>query len=546
MSGTRKTLKAHMGEGIAPVIRLPEGEASVTFTIDGWEITTPPGTTILQAALSQGIEIPHFCYHPGLSPAGNCRMCLVQVDGRPKLEPSCIIPVAEGMEVVSNAENVTEARRAVMEFLLLNHPLDCPWCDKAGECMLQDNAFEYSSGKTRHRMVKRTFPIKDFSDRLMMFSNRCIACTRCIRFLREIEEGEEFALYNRGAEVDVGTWLEHNLSHNYQGCLADVCPVGALVSKQFLYHSRVFFLEANLGICTMCSAGCNLYIDRYENRVARIRPRPNLEVNDWWMCDIGRFEWDGFLENRILTPLLRKGDSIPEPIDSDKALTLAVEALRSAGDGLAGIVSTTATCEEAFLFDRVIRGMGGVVVPWYGPGGRIDPAGKNDFLHRKDPNPNTLGVDAILENPVAFDDLLAKIEAGSITTLLILGADLTDEISGKLGVLSQVISIVTSESSASRASSLVLPGTIPFEKSGTLVNGDGRLQRFDQVLELPDDALTEIGILSNLLTRCEAGEPCEDAAQAFDALAGAVRMFEGISFSTIPTGGTQLQIRGGE
>ncbi len=540
MSGTRKTLKAHMGEGIAPVVRLPQAEEKVTFTIDGWEVTAPKGSTILQAALSHGIEIPHFCYHPGLSAAGNCRMCLVQVDGRPKLEPSCIIPVAEGMEIVSSAENVTDARRAVMEFLLLNHPLDCPWCDKAGECMLQDNTFKYSSGKTRHRMVKRTYPVKDFSDRLMMYSNRCIQCTRCIRFLREIEGGEEFAIYDRGAEVDVGTYLEHNLSNNYQGCLADVCPVGALISKQFLYHSRVFFLEASLGICTKCSAGCNLYVDRYENRTARVRPRPNLEVNDWWMCDVGRYEWDSVLEDRILTPRLGSG----EEIDRDRALETAVEALKTAGDRVAGIVSATATCEEAFLFDRMIRGMGGKTAAWYGPGGRIDPAEKLDFLQRKDPNPNTVGVETAVEGLTSIEDLMGLIENNSISTLFILGADLTDEIAGKLGGLAQVVAIVPNESPAAKAASLVLPGTISFEKSGTFVNGDGRLQRFDQALELPADSLDEIGILSHLLTGCDLGEPCEDLAQAFDLMAGAVKAFDGLTFAAIPTGGIQLQLRG--
>jgi len=540
MSGTRKSLKAHMGEGIAPVVRLPVNETTVTFTIDGWEITGPKGSTILQAALSHGIEIPHFCYHPGLTAAGNCRMCLVEVDGRPKLEPSCIIPIAEGMEVVSSAENVTDARRAVMEFLLLNHPLDCPWCDKAGECMLQDNTFEYSIGRTRHRMVKRTFPVKDFSDRLKMYSNRCIACSRCIRFLREIEGGEEFALYDRGAEVDVGTYLEHNLSNNYQGCLADVCPVGALISKQFLYHSRVFFLEASLGICTMCSAGCNLYVDRYENRVARVRPRPNLKVNDWWMCDVGRHEWVTLLEDRILTPRLGNGAEI----DIERALQNAVETLKTAGNMVAGIVSATATCEEAFLFNQLIGGMGGATAAWYGPAGRVDPTGKIDFLHRKDPNPNTLGIEAVIDDMVSMEDLLKRIANKTITSLFILGAELTDEIAGKLDGLAQVVVISTNESAAAKAASLVLPGTISFEKSGTFVNGDGRLQRFDQALELPADALDEVGILSRLLIGCDLGEPCEDSAEAFEALAGTIQAFEGLTFASIPTGGIQLQLRG--
>jgi len=189
--------------------------------------------------------------------------------------------------------------------------------------------------------------------------------------------------------------------------------------------------------------------------------------------------------------------------------------------------------------------MGGVTAPWFGMEGRLDPAEKNDFLHRKDPNPNTLGIEAVLEAPITLEDLLAKIESGSITTLFILGADLSDEIVGKFTGLAQIVVIASSESPAAGVASLVLPGTIPFEKSGTFVNGEGRLQRFDKALELPDNALTEIGILSHLLSECATGDPCTDTAEAFGTMAGAVKAFNGLSFSTIPTGGTVVQIRGG-
>lgn len=544
MSGTMKTLKAHMGSGMVPAIRVPDSENTITLTIDNIEVTVPAGTTILEAALSNGIEIPHFCYHPGLSPEGNCRMCLVEIEGRPKLEPSCIIPVTDNMEIRTDSEAVEEARRGIMEFLLLNHPLDCPWCDKAGECMLQDNSFKYGPAVTRHQMVKFTYPVKDFSPKLKMYMNRCIRCTRCIRFLAEVEGGEEFALYNRGAEVDVGTYLEHNLTGEYQGCLADVCPVGALVTKPFLYCARVFYLESHTSICPMCSRGCSTYLDIYENQLVRIRPRPNLEVNDWWMCDRGRFDWEWITEDRLTTPSSRTGTG-QVAVEWEEALNRAVEILNStggAGNGLAGIVSAKASCEEIYLFSRMIREKGGSLAAWYGSGGRVDPELEEDFLRRVDPNPNTLGLEMIISDIEKIDSLLIKIEAGEIATLFVLGAELDDEVAARLENLREMIVISARNTPATRASTLAIPGAAWTEKAGTCVNGDGHLQKFSQAVDITGILQPDTATLAAIMEGCGLTGPYSEPAAIFRELAAKSDRFEGLTYEKVPPAGIQMKV----
>lgn len=543
--GPKKTLKSHMGEGEHPVVRLPEEQQQVTLTIDGRKVTVPRGTKLLTAALHAGIRIPYFCYHPGLSPEGNCRMCLVEIEGSRKLEPSCTMPVREGMTVHTDTEEVAEARRGVMEFLLLNHPLDCPWCDKAGECMLQDHSYDYGPGKARHEVIKRTYPTKEFSDKLKMYMNRCIHCTRCVRFMKEVEGKEEFSLYQRGAYVDVGTYIEHNLSNDYQGCLADVCPVGALVTRPFLYRARVFDLEAQASVCSMCSAGCSVYVDRKRNRVARLRPRPNLEVNDWWMCDTGRFGFDWIATDRLDEPA-REAEGGAEgrmvAIGWEEALPTAAAVLKSAGETgtLGGIVSARSSCEETWLFRRLMEGLGGRIAPWYGEEGRIDPAEKTDFLHRRDPNPNTLGMEASLEEWEELQELVEAVETGELTTLFILDAALTDELAARLSSAEAVVVLSSHRSPATAAATLALPGAVWLEKNGTFVNGDGHLQRFLKALDIETSARPQAAVLSTLLERTGAGRTYEDAGAVFSELASRVADFEDLTYADIPPNGYRL------
>ena len=557
ITGRKNSLKAHMGAGEAPPVRLPEGERTVSFHINDERLEVPKGTTILEAALNHGIEIPYFCFHPGLSPEGNCRMCLVELVGRPKLEPSCTIPAADGMMVYTDSPAVHEARKGVLEFLLLNHPLDCPWCDKAGECMLQDSSYAHGSGEARHQLEKRTYPVKDFGPKLKMYMSRCIHCTRCVRFLKEVEGKEEFSLYRRGAQVDVGTYIEHNLSGNYQGCLADICPVGALVTKPFLYRARVFDLEAQASICPMCSAGCSIYVDRVRNRVARLRPRPNLEVNDWWMCDSGRFGWEWIERDRLTVPLKNVRDASPsagagtahsgsargEACDWQEALALAQTAAAGAGAGfrsIGGIVAATASCEEVYLLQRLVRGLGGSVAAWYGPEGRIDPGAMNDFLHRKDPNPNTLGLEAVLGEIEDLEGLLSRAERGHLETVIILQASLDEAAASRLMGAEEVIVISSHYSPAVAAATLALPGAVWLEKHGTFVNGAGHLQRFLKALEIETEARPDVAILSELLRRCGISEGFEGPEQVFAEMARATMPFFGLAYDTIPPGGVRL------
>lgn len=543
MPATEHSLKAHMGEGTASFIHPATGEPAVSVNIDGHQLRVPRDITIMEAALSHGIEIPHFCYHPGLTPEGNCRMCLVEIAGRPKLEPSCIIPVGDDMVVYTHSDAVVEARRAIMEFLLLNHPLDCPWCDKAGECMLQDNAYRHGSGRTRHQMLKHTWPVKDFGPKLKMYMNRCIQCTRCVRFLSEVDGGEEFSLFQRGADVDVGTYISHSLASNYQVCLADICPVGALVTKPFLYRARVFYLESQQSVCPLCSAGCSIYVDRYFNRVARMRPRPNPEVNDWWMCDRGRFETEWFQKDRIVSPALRTEGTLADG-SWQAALDAAATALQAARGGkVGGIVSAGASCEEIYLFNTLIRGLAGHLSPWYGPGGRIDPAAKIDFLYRRDPNANTRGLEAVVTDLVELDSLLQLIEGGGLTTLVVLGRGLDEATAGRLAGLEQLIVISSHRTPAVTEATVVLPGAVWVEKNGTYVNGDGHLQRFNRAVDIATRAKPETTILARLIERCGLGTAPHDPASIFNELGRQRGPFAGLSWEQIPPNGCRIELQ---
>ena len=538
--GLKHALKAHMGEGPSSVVRLPQGDPSIHITIDGHDLKVSAGTTILEAALSNGIEIPHFCYHPGLGPEGNCRMCLVEIEGRPKLEPSCIIPVGEDMVVNTDSDEVVQARRGVMEFLLLNHPLDCPWCDKAGECMLQDNSYLHGPGRTRHRVVKRTLPVKDFSPHLKMYSNRCIQCTRCVRFLAEVEGGEEFSLFGRGADVDVGTYIEHNLTSDYQGCLSDVCPVGALVTKPFLYRARVFYLESTPSVCPMCSAGCSIYIDRYINRIVRLRPRPNLDVNDWWMCDTGRFGAGWIEEGRLAAPVSASSGK-PATCDWDTALSEASRAISDADGGrLAGMVWAGASCEEVYLFSKLVRSHGGRLFPWYGTDGRLDPSAEVDFLRRRDPNPNTRGLEAVIPDLQDLSLLFDGVDSGDVTTLLVMGIITDEEIAGRLAKLERLVVISSHEFKIASTAEIILPGAVWAEKTGTFLNGDGHLQRFNRALDIESAARPELEILADLLQRCGLGPQSNEPATVYEELSRQSGPFTGVGWTQITPGGRRL------
>jgi NADH-quinone oxidoreductase subunit G len=262
----------------------------VNITVDGAEVAVPEGTTILNAAERLGIVIPRYCYHPGLSAPAQCRMCLVEVEGAPKPLPACVQQVQDGMVVSTDCVEARKARRGVIEFLLLNHPLDCPICDAAGQCMLQDYAHE--TGQLQRRAVEPKVVLgrDHLTSEIVYFADRCILCTRCVRFMDEIAQEPVLQVINRGHIGYIDTMTDELFEHPFSMNIVDVCPVGALVNEDFLFKARSWDLDQTASICPGCSQGCNVALGTKENRVVRLKPRWNPEVNSYWMCDYGRRE----------------------------------------------------------------------------------------------------------------------------------------------------------------------------------------------------------------------------------------------------------------
>src|SRR5688572_12116534 len=261
------------------------------LTIDGREVDVPAGTSVLEAARGIGKDVPHYCWHPGLSVAGNCRICLVEVKGMRGTQISCNLPCGEGMVVSTESETAKKARADVMELLLINHPLDCPICDQAGECKLQEYSFELGSGASRFDVAKNhKRKAVDFSDRVVFDAERCIVCTRCVRFTQEITRNDELTVVQRGDRSEIDVAPGKSMTGNYQMNVIDICPVGALTSADFRFRSRVWFMEQKRTVCHSCARGCNVVAGTRWNRVLRLVPSENPDVNRWWMCDRGRLD----------------------------------------------------------------------------------------------------------------------------------------------------------------------------------------------------------------------------------------------------------------
>ena len=281
-------------------------DGTVTLTVDGVEVTVPEGTRVIEAAERVGVVVPHYCYHPGIpTRPAQCRVCLVEVEGQGKLQPSCVLQAQDGMVVHTDSERAELARKSVIEFLLLNHPLDCPICDAAGQCMLQDYAFETGQLESRLDEEKLVMGRDKISDDILYFADRCIICTRCVRFMREVAEDDALVVANRGHKAYIDTAPGEKLDNPFQGNIVDVCPVGALVHEDFVFKPRYWDMDSTPSVCPGCSTGCNVTVDTKENQIVRLKPRHNADVNSYWMCDYGRhrYEWMN-RRDRIEIPLL--------------------------------------------------------------------------------------------------------------------------------------------------------------------------------------------------------------------------------------------------
>lgn len=379
----------------------PEAKPLPKVTIDGKTYEFKPGDTIMQVAERYKVheEIPRYCYHPGMPIAGTCRMCTVEVEKAPKLMTSCSTPAADGMVVHTRSEKVLKSRTGVMEFLLTNHPLDCPVCDKAGECELQDYNYEYGPGTSRFKEEKRVFTeatTKKLSDQVTLNMNRCVHCERCVRFTDDVTKSNDLVMLNRGWKKELATTTDAGLTNDYQGCLTDFCPVGALTWNEFRFQKRVWFLSKKPSICDRCSKGCNIEVHSDNDIVYRYIPIYNEMVNGHWMCDEGRDSHKTYMDPmRIISPLMRHGNDLHST--SIETLMTEVKKHLAAASSVQLVIGTDATREEAALLKEKVPALVGknVNVSYYN--GSVttskDDVKLDHLLRMKDKTPNTRGVE---------------------------------------------------------------------------------------------------------------------------------------------------------
>ncbi|MCE2438088.1 MAG: molybdopterin-dependent oxidoreductase [Candidatus Latescibacteria bacterium] len=528
-----------------------------TFTIDGSEIEIVPGKNVLQTAIDNGIYVPHYCYHPGLSAPANCRMCLVEMEmgGRRSLGPSCSAMPAEGMVVDTQSEVVKENQNAVMEFLLVNHPLDCPVCDQSGECELQDYSYTYGSDRSRYHEKKLVQPKKDVGRHVLLYSDRCIRCTRCIRFCDEISGTGELGYFNRGVYNEIDVFPGARMDNRLSGNTVDICPVGALLDKSFLFKQRVWFLKSVDTICPGCSTGCNIRADYNNERIYRLVPRQNPDVNEYWMCDDGRHGW-GYVhaDDRLLFPMLGKGEKQELALweVALEAVSAGFERIRTEyGDSaVAGIASACLTNEELYLFGSLFRSglAGGPVAVRHRVSDEGDVVFKSGFTIRADKSPNARGARTVLKglglSLAETADIWRGVTDGRIRGLYLVGGDplesLSDEEQTALASLDfLVVQDVLSRGWTAMAD-VVLPGAAFIEKEGTFTNVDGRAQRIRQGLAPVGDARPDWEILRDV-NRLMGGEaPPAGVEEIMADMSNTIAAFKGIDYDVIGNGGRPL------
>jgi NADH-quinone oxidoreductase subunit G len=545
----------------------------IRITVDGRELEVPKlmadwqgklqPTTMLQACALAGVDVPHYCYHPKLAVVGNCRMCLVEFglpalgpDRKPVLNPdgsariarsvlpyepgtprgaiACATPISPGMEIYPNSPATKQMREAVLESLLINHPLDCPICDQAGECKLQEYSMDYGGPASRFVEEKVHKPKQvDLGPRIMLDDERCILCSRCIRFTRDIAGDDALGFVDRGSHTTLTRYPGKNFDNNYTLNTADICPVGALTSKDFRFQMRVWFLKETRSVCTSCATGCNIVIGSREDKVYRYEPRENDAVNSCWMCDYGRLNYKWINREDRLT---RVEGSKTSRLDSDEAwvrvLNEIVEILSKTRTGSAAIIASgRQTNEELYLLKRLASRLDAVTdsVPRIGEGDHL--------LLNSDRNPNTTGARLIGIAPARPGSNLARIASDIaneiIKTLIVFGEDVTkvglgQNLLGKLDML--IVSDILPNKTTEMAHYL-LPGCAHAEKRGSFVNVKGRVQRFMQNVQPKGNARPEWEFLHELARGLTRQQNVASIEGLFNQMAAEVPAFNGLTWA---------------
>jgi NADH-quinone oxidoreductase subunit G len=549
----------------------PPAIEKIKVKVDGREIEVPRlmadwsgklvPTTMIQACELAKTDVPHYCYHPKLPIAGNCRMCLVEFgipvlgpdrkpilnpDGTPKVVKSprpaiaCATPVSPGMEIYSNTPGVKQMREGVLEFLLINHPLDCPICDQAGECKLQEYSVDYGQSASRFVEPKVHKPKSvDLGPRILLDDERCILCSRCIRFTKDIVGDDALGIVNRGSYNTLAAYPGKAFDNNYTLNTVDICPVGALTSKDFRFQMRVWFLKETKSICTSCATGCNILIGSREEKIYRYTPRENDAVNGPWMCDDGRLNYKWIGREARLKDVLARG----QKTTWTAALSEIADKLKKAPQGSVAIVaSARQTNEDLWLISKLKVKLGAISdsVPRTGEGDKL--------LVSVDKNPNSNGAQltGLAADPMGTNlpKIAEGIQSGKIKTLIVFGEDVTRRGIGAdlLGKLETLIVSDILPNATTKLAHYLLPGCAHAEKRGTFTNTKGHVQKFMKAVELPGDARPEWEFLHDLVCNLIGQDRFQTIEGLFNAMAKDIPAFNGLTWAGLGDTGATVKI----
>jgi len=535
----------------------------VNVQIDGEWKKFPKGTRMIEACRQAEAHVPHYCYHPKLSSPGNCRMCLVEMGMPPRPTPgqepekdehgfakigwmprpviACANTVAEGMGIRTQGKLTEECRKGVMEFLLINHPLDCPICDQAGECRLQEFSVEHGNGESHFREEKVKKPKNvDIGPRVRLDDERCIMCSRCIRFTAEIADDPVLGFTERGSFTTLAVHPGKKLENNYSLNTVDICPVGALTSNDFRFQQRVWFLKETKSICTKCGRGCNTEISSRENKVFRQTPRENNDVNSTWMCDQGRLDFHFVNSDFRLTQPLIKENGKHQAATWKQAIAKIAEALKSVKSSEIVIIgSGRMTNEELYLASKLIKILGVEnfdVVPRTGGG--------DNYLRSDDINPNSNGVRKIwgIEPGANMEAVMDHLGRGRAKVVLALNENLL-KLDLEVRHLQKIQFLASSHVLANPTaehSHVVLPASTYAEKRGTMINVTGRLQKLNKAIESPGDARDTWEFLRDLILAVSGSNGVHSVDDVFKQMAGEIDIFSGLTLRGISDLGVQV------
>jgi NADH-quinone oxidoreductase subunit G len=532
--------------------------------IDGVWHQFPKGTRVIEACAQAGKFVPHYCYHPKLTSPGNCRMCLIEMgmpkvgadrkpemgaDGRPLInwiprpQISCAQDIAEGMGIRTDSPMVKDCRHGVMEFLLINHPLDCPICDQAGECHLQEYSVEFGTSGSRFLEEKVKKPKRvELGPRVTLDDERCVLCSRCIRFMKEVAHDDVLGFVSRGSHTYLTAHPNRLLDSNYSLNTVDICPVGALTSSDFRFKMRVWFLKETKSICTSCGTGCNTIIGTRQNEIFRQTPRENNAVNSDWMCDYGRLNFHHVNSpDRLKMPQVREGQQLVDT-SWNNALVKAGEALKQfQKDEVAVVASARMTNEELWLTKKLIDSIGTSlhdIVPRF--------AEADQILMSADRNPNTLGAQitgVTGEEPGSrLKEIADKIKSGALKAVVALGEDLTQlELTAEdLNKLAALIVMDILPNETTRSASILLPSSAFSEKRGSMINVKGRLQRLNRATQAPGTARDDWEIIRDLIQQLTGSNGIYLIEDVFKQITDSIPDMNSLSLSRITDQGVSL------